>query len=338
MAKVDPPPPSPPPVPPKRGGILPQFGRFMGGAKLNDAYETVGGIGASLFRFLTQRRHEKTLTSIEKTLRDARDSTIGLKFNGTPEPGKDNPSSEIGKERFITLLKKRVIEHGQQTFYHIKDTDDKVVDLFEHSHRFKLEYVVAEHERRMETNRLHNHATASNVMTFSCHVGSWNLFFRSPSRSFQEKIEIRFSHREYFELLPGSCLFMMALETCNASVFHDVEGAKKKLEALDLNSYPGENVTDLAGEAQRLLKIMAGGYAIPVNTGSTLLMKLTNTSSEIFNRKIFALLDHVMTLESEYELQDPRSFAKDEGYKKYGPLALVATIQASHGMLLSQQR
>ena len=156
--------------------------------------------------------------------------------------------------------------------------------------------------------------------------------------SFQEKIEIRFSHREDFELLPGSCLFMLALETCNASVFHDVEGAKKKLEALDLNSYPGENVTDLVSEAQRLLKIMAGAYAVPVNTGSTLLMKLTSTSSEIFNRKIFALLDHVMTLESEYELQDPRLFAKDDSYKKYGPLALVATIQALHGMLLSEQR
>ena len=83
MSKVDPPPPPPPPIPPKRGGIHPQFGRFIGGAKLNDAYETVGGVGASLFRFSTQRRHEMTLASIEKTLRDARDSTIGIKFNGT---------------------------------------------------------------------------------------------------------------------------------------------------------------------------------------------------------------------------------------------------------------
>ncbi|KAI2499351.1 hypothetical protein MHU86_15133 [Fragilaria crotonensis] len=83
---------------------------------------------------------------------------------------------------------------------------------------------------------------------------------------------------------------------------------------------------------------MAGAYAVPVNTGSTLLMKLTHTSSEIFNRKIFALLDEVMTLESEYELTDPRLFVKDANHKKYGPLALIATIQASHGMLLSQQR
>jgi hypothetical protein len=142
--KTDTPPP-PPPVPPKRGGIHPQFGRFIGGSKLNDAYETVGGSGTGLFRFSTQRRHEKTLASIEKTLRDARDSTTGIKFNGTLEPGKDNPS-EIGKERFISFLKKRVTEHGQQTFYHIMDTDGKVVDLFENAQRFKLDYVVAEHE------------------------------------------------------------------------------------------------------------------------------------------------------------------------------------------------
>ena len=175
--KTDPPPP-PPPVPPKRGGIVhPQFGRFIGGSKLNDA--TVGGNGTGMFRFSTQRRHEKTLASIEKTLRDARDSTTGIKFNGTLEPGRDNPS-EIGKERFITLLKKRVTEHGQRTFYHIMDTDGKVVDLFENAHRFKLDYVVAEHKRRMETNRLHeslNHMIASSAMIFSCRPESWN-----PSR------------------------------------------------------------------------------------------------------------------------------------------------------------
>ena len=49
----------------------------------------------------------------------------------------------------------------------------------------------------------------------------------------------------------------MALETCNASSFYDVEGARKKLEILVLSSYPGENVTEFASdEAPRLIKIM----------------------------------------------------------------------------------
>ena len=158
------------------------------------------------------------------------------------------------------------------------------------------------------------------------------------TESFQEKIEICFRHRKDFGTLPGSCLFMMAVETCNASVFLDVEGDKKKLEALDLHSFPGKSVTNLAGKAQQLLKIMAGAYAVPVNIGSTLLRKLTHTSSEIFTCNIFALLDEVMTLESEYDLKDPCLLAKDENHQKYGPLALVATIEASHGLLLSRQR
>ena len=337
-----PPPPPPPPEPaatmspaPKRGGIHPQLGRFIGGARLNDSYQMISGSGAGLYRFSTQRRHEKTIGFIEQTLRDARDSITGLKFNGTLEPGKDNPS-EIGKERFTSLLKKRVIEHGQQTFYYIKDTDDKVVNLFEHSHRFKLEAVIAEHYRRAaEDNILYEAYDSIERDDFQLSRGVVESFF---SESFLEKIEIRFNHLDDFDTLPGSCLFMMALETCNASVFHDVEGAKKKLEALNLSDYPGENVTDLSSEAQRLLKIMTGAYALPVNTGSSLLMKLTNTSSEIFNRKIFALLDTVMTLESEYELKDPRLFTNDRDYARYGPLGLVASIQASHGLLLSQQR
>jgi ABC-type branched-subunit amino acid transport system ATPase component len=53
----------------------------------------------------------------------------------------------------------------------------------------------------------------------------------------------------------NACIHM-ALEACNASVAHDVEGAKQKLDALTLDNYLGKNVTNMATEAQRLLKIM----------------------------------------------------------------------------------
>jgi hypothetical protein len=56
---------------------------------------------------------------------------------------------------------------------------------------------------------------------------------------------------------------------------------------------------------------MTRAYAVPGIIGLTLWMKLMHTSSEICNHKIFALLDEVMTLESEYELKDPHLFAKD---------------------------
>ena len=100
--------------PPKRGGIHPTYGKFIGGAGLNDAYE-VSAEDFSLYRFSTQRRHEKTFTSIESALRDKCDSTTGIKFNGALEPN-HGTTTEIGKERFLVLLKKRFKEYGQQTF------------------------------------------------------------------------------------------------------------------------------------------------------------------------------------------------------------------------------
>jgi hypothetical protein len=335
MADIVPlaPPVIPPPVPPKRGGIHPTYGKFIGGAKLNDAYEIVSEEN-SLYRFSTQRRHEKTIMSIERALRESRDTTSAIKFNGTLEPTA-GVANEIGKERFVTLLKKRVKEHGQQTFYWIRDTDGRVIDLFEHAHRFKVEGVIAEHTRRIAVNT--NYESYDAIERDEVEL-SRTVVESLLSETFQEKIEIRFGHRDDFETLPGSCLFMMALETCNASVFHDIEGAKKKLEALELATYPGENVTDFTSDAQRLIKIMQGAYALPVNTGSNLINKLTTTSSEFFNRKMWALLDTVMTLEMEYELTDPRLFVEDRMYSKLGPLGIVATMQATHGMLLSQHR
>ena len=323
-----------PAIPPRRGGIHPTYGKFIGGAKLTDEYKLAEVTSGSYFRFFTQRRHEKTIATIERDLREARDSTKTIKFNGTIEPV-DGNTNEIGKERFVTLLKKRVKEYGQQTFYWIRDSDDKVVDLFENAHRFKLDDVVAEHVRRSAKNT--KFETYDDLERDEVEL-SRTVVESLLTETFQEKLEIRFSHREDFENLPGSCLFMMALETCNASVFHDIEGAKKKLEALNLNSYPGENVTEFASEAQRLIKIIQAAYSMPLNLGSSLINKVTNTSSEFFNRKMWALLDTVMTAELEYELSDSKLFVKHKDYAKLGPLGIVATMQATHGMLLSQHR
>ena len=109
-----------PAIPPRRGGIHPTYGKFIGGAKLTDEYKLAEVTSGSYFQFFTQRRHEKTIATIERDLREARDSTKTIKFNGTIEPV-DGNTNEIGKERFVTLLKKRVKEYGQQTFYWIRD-------------------------------------------------------------------------------------------------------------------------------------------------------------------------------------------------------------------------
>jgi hypothetical protein len=110
------------------------------------------------------------------------------------------------------------------------------------------------------------------------------------TKSFYNKIVIHYGHLNDFEDLPGSCLFLMALETCNASVFHDVDEAREKLNGLNLENYAGEDVSEFATEAQRLTKVMQGDYALPLNTGSKLLGKLSKSSSEYFNRKFLQYL------------------------------------------------
>ena len=95
-------------------------------------------------------------------------------------------------------------------------------------------------------------------------------------------------------------------------------------------------MTDFTTEAQRLVKIMQGDYALPVNTGSKLIQKVTKTLCEYFNRKMYILLDEVKTLEHEYKLSDPKTLTKDSKYAKFGPLGVIATLQAAHGALLSE--
>jgi hypothetical protein len=153
--------------------------------------------------------------------------------------------------------------------------------------------------------------------------------------NFYEKIVIRFGHRDDFKNLPGSGLLMMALETCNASVSHDIKGATKLFFALNLDNYPGKNISDFASESLQLIKIMQGGYALPVNTGSQLLVKVSKTSSEEFNRKIFALLDLVKTLEYKYQVLDPLRLTKDPDYATLGPIGILATLQHSYGRLIA---
>jgi hypothetical protein len=155
--------------------------------------------------------------------------------------------------------------------------------------------------------------------------------------AFYEKISICYGHRDDFNILPGSGLLMMALETCNASVSHDIEGATKQFYALTLDVYPGENVSDFATEALRIIKIMQGGYALPINIGSRLLVKVSKTSSEEFNRKIFALLDTVKTLEYKYQVLDPLKLTKDPDYPILGPIGLLSTLQNAYGRLVATQ-
>jgi hypothetical protein len=66
----------------------------------------------------------------------------------------------------------------------------------------------------------------------------------------------------------------MALETCNAFVTCGIDGAAQSFADLTLDTYSGKNVSYFAYEALRLIKIMQGGYALPVKTGYQYLQRI----------------------------------------------------------------
>jgi hypothetical protein len=272
------------------------------------------------------------MTTIKRDLHKARDSTKSIKYNGTIEPNSGH-ANEIGKERCVNLLKKKVKDHGQQTVYWIRNSNNKVMNLFENAHCFKLSDAISEH--------VHQSKQSTDYESYDNMERDEDEILRTVveslhTKSFQEKLVFQFEHCTDFDTLPGSCLCMMALETCNSSVFHDIERAKKKLEALNLNSYPEENMTAFSSEAQYLIMIIQAAFSMSLNLGSSLNTKVTHTSSEVFNRKMWALLDTVKTAELEYELSDPKLFLKHNNHAILEPLVIVATMQSTHSMLLSQ--
>ena len=313
---------------PKRGGIHPVYGLYIGCASLNQGYE-----GTGKFSYASQRRNEKGLAFIEQNLMNARDSPTSLKFDGNLEVV-GSSVTEMGKERFLTLLQRRVEEHGQQTFYFFKDPHDTVVNLFDEVHNFTLDMVVTEFHFRNDFSIDHSAFDSyerDEIMLSRLVVESY------LSTSFFEKILVRYGHRQDFKTLSGACLLVMALETCNASASLDVDEATAALAALTLDNYPGENVSDMMNEALRLIKIMKTAFMIPNNTGSRLLQKLTKTSSEEFNRKIFHLLDQVKNMEYKYKMLTPTKLLQDAEYPKYGPIGLISTLHEIYGRLIADR-
>jgi hypothetical protein len=96
-------------------------------------------------------------------------------------------------------------------------------------------------------------------------------------------------------------------------------------------------VTDCATKALRLIKIVQSAYALEVKTGLMLLTKFTKTSSEFFNRKVYAYLDRVCQMEHKYKLADPKQLEHNAEYNELGPVGIIAMLQKEHGTLLSDK-
>ncbi len=249
---------------------------------------------------------------------------------------------------FIKHLEKKVQLHSQQTFYSALYQDD-ILSLFDHYHKFTIEEIIEQFEIRcdepppqldLDTGI---ETETSRQLQFESYdsyefddFGLSRFVVESLLTSFLlERIATKYGNDVNFETCPGQILFMMALDTCNASVQRDITGAQAKFDSLTLDNYPGEDITELATEALRLFNILAGSYSLPLNLGTKLIKKVTNTSSEFFNRKIYPLLDEVRTLETRYRLKDPITMGNDPACAKFGPYVLWASLQDEHGKLIT---
>jgi hypothetical protein len=261
-----------PAVPPRTGGNHPVHGVFLGGGAVDDTWV----MPTSRNRFSTQRRDVRYIAKIERGLTDARDSASSPKFNGQMDVTSGD-TAELDKDRFVREIDQSVREHGHQFFFAVEQ-GGIVRDLIKDHHLFSVEDIVLAMKLRMDPTtlgpeRLDPYERDDIDL-------SRTLVETKLSPTMRERIRVQYDHLDDFFDLPGSVIFMMSLEICNASQSFDIEGALENLERLTLDDYPGEDVTECGAIAQKYVKIMQGGYALPVKTGSEILYKFTKTSCE----------------------------------------------------------
>jgi hypothetical protein len=314
---------------------------------LNNEYR----ISSPDFHCVSQLRSVKQLQLIQTSLDQTRDSLTTLKFQGNVDIDPVKATTELDKNHFLKRLERLVDTYGFQGFFYMRSTTDgNMVSLLSHSHLFTLKEVIEEHRSRQESHvPIYDSNGNETVESLTAAYGKYDAYDRLDCRisrlavesiighSLQEDIETRYSHLHDFHSLPGNVYFMMALEASNASVSLDIDDDAEKFNSLALSSYPGENVKGLATEALRLIKVMQGGYYLPLRLGSDLLRKVSSTSCEHFNRWIHSKLDEVRELELKYKLKDPKLMAGDPDYSSLGPVALCGFLQEKYGSLIMEK-
>jgi hypothetical protein len=145
---------------------------------------------------------------------NARESVTTIKFDGRLEVTLGS-STEIGK-RFLTLLGQRVEEHGQETFYHAKNSNNKVVNIIENSHNFTTNMLISEFEIRSDPDNTDYAAFDEFEMR---DIALSSLVVESLLTSnLYNKIVTCHGHLPDFKLYPGSVLLMMELDLQRVSV------------------------------------------------------------------------------------------------------------------------
>ena len=122
----------------------PNLRKFYWWEFLNNQYRLSG---TRHYRCTSQRRSAKVLNSIEQALLTTIESKTSPKFNGNLEKTPSSNENELEKLNFIKQLKRKVQQHGQQTFY-TAFYQNEVVSLFEHYHKFTVEEIIDQYELR----------------------------------------------------------------------------------------------------------------------------------------------------------------------------------------------
>ena len=133
---------------PKRGGNHPVYGEYQGGSEIDDHYGQIIS-GARTFKYPSQLRNLKQLSSNQKTLMDNKKDISMIKFDGVLELSTDN-INQLDKEQFIKAVADEVKYYGLQSFFSMPRDNGSMVSLVKESHAFTLEEVIAEYEDRLD--------------------------------------------------------------------------------------------------------------------------------------------------------------------------------------------
>ena len=89
--------------------------------------------------------------------------------------------------------------------------------------------------------------------------------------------------------------------------------------------------------ALKYIKVMKGGFSLPTDLASTLLMKVCNTGTEMFNRQVMDQYSITDALERRYKMKDPKLLLVDPQYGAYGPVRCCAFLQEKYAILFTQK-
>ena len=333
---------------PRHGGVLP-LRIYNGGSVIDKNYVLVSP--ALSFKFATQLRTAKPLSSNQTTLLSQKDNSQFLKFKGKLDMASVG-TSVLDKDQFMTKVKANMCYYGLQTWLYLPDDDGIMRFLLEDVHLFTFDKVMTEFKSRLTGPPVVIGANTGVETTFSqrrqlCCYDSYKLWDMAIYRlaveslvglELRDKISVRYSHIEDFDYLPGQVFYMMVMETCHhASTAMDVDSASATYKKLNLKSYAEENVGALATDALRHIKVMQTAYAIPVTVRSALLCKITETSSKFFNSNVHVKLNYTLTMERKYKVLNPKDMINDLSYHELRLVVLCGYLQDQYGLLVTDK-